>query len=135
MEHKSKAMWKPSVAAASRVLTDAPTLFVADEVQAIASMMEKQARITVKPKEISQEEKQRKAALLAQYANVTDEEEYPFPVCLKSPSWLCSVWGRNWTNLSIFFPEKGFHGKKHGRSQLRGLNIGFYAYLVLNHQR
>ncbi|POI25886.1 hypothetical protein CIB84_010364, partial [Bambusicola thoracicus] len=52
-----------------------------DEVQAIASMMEKQARITVKPKEISQEEKQRKAALLAQYANVTDEEEYPFPNC------------------------------------------------------
>uniref|UniRef100_A0A669QGP3 Coiled-coil domain-containing protein 43 n=1 Tax=Phasianus colchicus TaxID=9054 RepID=A0A669QGP3_PHACC len=49
-----------------------------DEVQAIASMMEKQARIIVKPKEISQEEKQRKAALLAQYANVTDEEEYPF---------------------------------------------------------
>ncbi|NXQ27895.1 CCD43 protein, partial [Alaudala cheleensis] len=50
-----------------------------DEVQAITSMMEKQARIVVKPKEVSQEEKQRKAALLAQYANVTDEEEYPFP--------------------------------------------------------
>ncbi|NWI48956.1 CCD43 protein, partial [Calyptomena viridis] len=51
-----------------------------DEVQAIASMMEKQARMVVKPKEVSsQEEKQRKAALLAQYANVTDEEEYPFP--------------------------------------------------------
>ncbi|NWS17842.1 CCD43 protein, partial [Pachyramphus minor] len=49
-----------------------------DEVQAIASMMEKQARIVVKPKDVSsQEEKQRKAALLAQYANVTDEEEYP----------------------------------------------------------
>ncbi|KFP77618.1 Coiled-coil domain-containing protein 43, partial [Acanthisitta chloris] len=40
-----------------------------DELQAIASMMEKQARIVVKPKEVSQEEKQRKAALLAQYAN------------------------------------------------------------------
>lgn len=63
------------------MLTDA--LFLADEVQAITSMMEKQARIVVKPKEISQEEKQRKAALLAQYANVTDEEEYPFYVCLK----------------------------------------------------
>ncbi|NWH64773.1 CCD43 protein, partial [Geococcyx californianus] len=50
-----------------------------DEIQAITSMMEKQARIVVKPKEISQEEKERKAALLAQYANVTDEEEYPFP--------------------------------------------------------
>uniref|UniRef100_A0A803VX11 Coiled-coil domain containing 43 n=1 Tax=Ficedula albicollis TaxID=59894 RepID=A0A803VX11_FICAL len=49
-----------------------------DEVQAITSMMEKQARIVVKPREVSQEEKQRKAALLAQYANVTDEEEYPF---------------------------------------------------------
>ncbi|XP_075578941.1 coiled-coil domain-containing protein 43 [Pelecanus crispus] len=46
-----------------------------DEIQAIASMMEKQARIVVKPKEVSQEEKQRKAALLAQYANVTDEED------------------------------------------------------------
>ncbi|NXU14122.1 CCD43 protein, partial [Pardalotus punctatus] len=55
-----------------------------DEVQAIASMMEKQARIVVKPKEVSQEEKQRKAALLAQYANVTDEEEYPFPAPLGS---------------------------------------------------
>ncbi|NXD86789.1 CCD43 protein, partial [Halcyon senegalensis] len=50
-----------------------------DEIQAIASMMEKQARIVVKPKEVSQEERQRKAALLAQYAEVTDEEEYPFP--------------------------------------------------------
>uniref|UniRef100_A0A8C6ZXI4 Coiled-coil domain-containing protein 43 n=1 Tax=Nothoprocta perdicaria TaxID=30464 RepID=A0A8C6ZXI4_NOTPE len=40
-----------------------------DEVQAIASMMEKQARIVVKPREVSQEERQRKAALLAQYAN------------------------------------------------------------------
>ncbi|XP_032934728.1 coiled-coil domain-containing protein 43 isoform X2 [Catharus ustulatus] len=46
-----------------------------DEVQAITSMMEKQARIVVKPREVSQEEKQRKAALLAQYANVTDEED------------------------------------------------------------
>ncbi|XP_068775409.1 coiled-coil domain-containing protein 43 [Struthio camelus] len=46
-----------------------------DEIQAIASMMEKQAKLVVKPKEVSQEEKQRKAALLAQYANVTDEED------------------------------------------------------------
>uniref|UniRef100_A0A8C0G4K0 Coiled-coil domain containing 43 n=1 Tax=Chelonoidis abingdonii TaxID=106734 RepID=A0A8C0G4K0_CHEAB len=50
-----------------------------DEIQAIASMIEKQAQIVVKPKEVSQDEKLRKAALLAQYANVTDEEEYPFP--------------------------------------------------------
>ncbi|KFP02030.1 Coiled-coil domain-containing protein 43, partial [Calypte anna] len=51
-----------------------------DEIQAITSMMEKQARIVVKPKEVSQEEKQRKAALLAQYANdflnsLTGEDE------------------------------------------------------------
>lgn len=46
-----------------------------DEIQAIASMMEKQAQIVVKPKEISEEEKQRKAAVLAQYANITDEED------------------------------------------------------------
>ncbi|KAM6399374.1 coiled-coil domain-containing protein 43 [Rhynochetos jubatus] len=46
-----------------------------DEIQALASMMEKQAKMVVKPKEVSQEEKQRKAALLAQYANVTDEED------------------------------------------------------------
>ncbi|NXU45674.1 CCD43 protein, partial [Drymodes brunneopygia] len=57
-----------------------------DEVQAIASMMEKQARIVVKPKEVSQEEKQRKAALLAQYANVTDEEEYPSLHCSGLPA-------------------------------------------------
>lgn len=31
----------------------------------------------VKPRMVSEEEKQRKAALLAQYADVTDEEEYP----------------------------------------------------------
>ncbi|KAL8175697.1 UNVERIFIED_CONTAM: Coiled-coil domain-containing protein 43 [Gekko kuhli] len=53
-----------------------------DEIQAIASMIEKQAQIVVKPKEVSKEETLRKAALLAQYAEVTDEEEYPF--CDKS---------------------------------------------------
>ncbi|XP_074080424.1 coiled-coil domain-containing protein 43 [Macrotis lagotis] len=46
-----------------------------DEVQAIATLIEKQAQIVVKPKMVSEEEKQRKAALLAQYANVTDEED------------------------------------------------------------
>lgn len=45
-----------------------------DEVQAIATLIEKQAQIVVKPKMVS-EEKQRKAALLAQYADVTDEED------------------------------------------------------------
>ncbi|KAL3986804.1 Ras-related protein Ral-A [Sarotherodon galilaeus] len=42
-----------------------------DEVQAIASMIEKQAQIVVKQKEVSEESKKRKEALLAQYANVS----------------------------------------------------------------
>lgn len=46
-----------------------------DEVQAIASLIEKQAQIVVKQKEVSEEAKKRKEALLAQYANVTDEED------------------------------------------------------------
>lgn len=45
------------------------------EVQAIASLIEKQAQIVVKQKEVSEESKKRKEALLAQYANVTDEED------------------------------------------------------------
>ncbi|XP_053193858.1 coiled-coil domain-containing protein 43 [Scomber japonicus] len=45
------------------------------EVQAIASMIEKQAQIVVKPKDVSEESKKRKEALLAQYANVTDDED------------------------------------------------------------
>ncbi|XP_053308900.1 coiled-coil domain-containing protein 43 [Spea bombifrons] len=45
-----------------------------DEVQALASMIEKQAQIVVKTKEVSEEEQQRKAAVLAQYANITDDE-------------------------------------------------------------
>ncbi|EMP27488.1 Coiled-coil domain-containing protein 43 [Chelonia mydas] len=44
-----------------------------DEIQAIASMIEKQAQIVVKPKKVSQDEKLRKAALLAQYANDPQE--------------------------------------------------------------
>nr|XP_020653671.1 coiled-coil domain-containing protein 43 isoform X1 [Pogona vitticeps] len=46
-----------------------------DEIEAIASIIEKQAQIVVKPKEISKEETLQKAALLAQYAEVTDEED------------------------------------------------------------
>ncbi|XP_069808532.1 coiled-coil domain-containing protein 43 [Dendropsophus ebraccatus] len=46
-----------------------------DEVQALTSMIEKQAQIVVKPKEVSEEEQRRKAALLAQYANITDDED------------------------------------------------------------
>ncbi|XP_044036089.1 coiled-coil domain-containing protein 43 isoform X2 [Siniperca chuatsi] len=45
------------------------------EVQAIAKMIEKQAQVVVKHKEVSEESKKRKEALLAQYANVTDEED------------------------------------------------------------
>ncbi|XP_072417866.1 coiled-coil domain-containing protein 43 [Chiloscyllium punctatum] len=48
---------------------------VEDEVHAIASMIEKQAQIVVKQKDTSEEEKSRKAAVLAQYANITDEED------------------------------------------------------------
>ncbi|XP_052402738.1 coiled-coil domain-containing protein 43 [Carassius gibelio] len=46
-----------------------------DEVQAIASLIEKQAQIVVKQKEVSEEAKKRKEVLLAQYAHVTDEED------------------------------------------------------------
>ncbi|XP_071781870.2 coiled-coil domain-containing protein 43 [Centroberyx gerrardi] len=45
------------------------------EVQAIASMIEKQAQIVVKQKEVTEESKKRKEALLAQYGNITDEED------------------------------------------------------------
>lgn len=55
-----------------------PSVCHADEVQAITTLIEKQAQIVVKPRVVSEEERQRKAALLAQYADVTDEEEYPF---------------------------------------------------------
>lgn len=45
------------------------------EVQAIATLIEKQAQIMVKSRMVSEEEGQKKAALLAQYADVTDEED------------------------------------------------------------
>lgn len=51
--------------------------FLLAEVRAIASMIEKQAQIVVKQK-VSVESKTGKEAVLAQYANVTDEEEYPY---------------------------------------------------------
>ncbi|TWW70213.1 Coiled-coil domain-containing protein 43 [Takifugu flavidus] len=47
------------------------------EVRAIASMIEKQAQIVVKQK-VSAESKTGKEAVLAQYANITDDEEYPY---------------------------------------------------------
>lgn len=49
-----------------------------DEIQAITNIIEKQAQIVVKPKEVLKEDTLQKAALLAQYAEVTDDEEYPF---------------------------------------------------------
>ncbi|XP_056143854.1 coiled-coil domain-containing protein 43 [Lampris incognitus] len=45
------------------------------EVQTIANMIEKQAQIVVKQKEVSEDAKKRKEALLAQYANITDNED------------------------------------------------------------
>uniref|UniRef100_A0A3P8WKT4 Coiled-coil domain-containing protein 43 n=1 Tax=Cynoglossus semilaevis TaxID=244447 RepID=A0A3P8WKT4_CYNSE len=47
------------------------------EVQAIASMIEKQAQIVVKQKEVSEESQKRKEALLAQYSTEGEEEEQP----------------------------------------------------------
>ncbi|MBN3312029.1 CCD43 protein, partial [Atractosteus spatula] len=47
-----------------------------DELQAIADMIEKQAQIVVKQREVSEEEKKRKQALLAQYSNITDDEDF-----------------------------------------------------------
>ncbi|KAG9350147.1 hypothetical protein JZ751_026500 [Albula glossodonta] len=55
-----------------------------DEVQAIANMIEKQAQIVVKQKEVSEEAKKRKEALLAQYANVSEGEEYPLSLTFYS---------------------------------------------------
>ncbi|XP_063156591.1 coiled-coil domain-containing protein 43 [Candoia aspera] len=46
-----------------------------DEIQAITNIIEKQAQIVVKPKEVLREDTLQKAALLAQYAEVTDDED------------------------------------------------------------
>ncbi|XP_070585630.1 coiled-coil domain-containing protein 43 [Erythrolamprus reginae] len=46
-----------------------------DEIQAITNIIEKQAQIVVKPKEVLKEDTLQKAALLAQYAEVTDDED------------------------------------------------------------
>jgi len=59
-------------------VTQTVFFLISDEVQAIASLIEKQAQIVVKQKVSSEASKKGKEALLAQYANVTDEEEYPF---------------------------------------------------------
>ncbi|XP_053426635.1 coiled-coil domain-containing protein 43-like isoform X2 [Nycticebus coucang] len=57
-----------------------------DEVQAIATLIKKQAQMVVKPRMVSEEEKQRKADLMAQYADVTDEEdEVPKHQCGRCP--------------------------------------------------
>lgn len=62
------------------------------EVQAIATMIEKQAQIVVKQKEVSEESKKRKEALLAQYANITDEEEYPLQFSLFNDLSIIQCW-------------------------------------------
>ncbi|XP_005072831.2 coiled-coil domain-containing protein 43-like isoform X1 [Mesocricetus auratus] len=59
----------------SETQTVTPKAEKGDDVQAIATLIEKQAQIVVKPRMVSEEERQRKAALLAQYADVTDEED------------------------------------------------------------
>ncbi|KAI7803142.1 coiled-coil domain-containing protein 43 [Triplophysa rosa] len=72
-----------------------------DEVQAIASLIEKQAQIVVKQKEVSEKAKKGKEALLAQYANITDEEEYPFDV------YILHCVGISMTlkhSINVFFP-------------------------------
>ncbi|XP_007424898.1 coiled-coil domain-containing protein 43 [Python bivittatus] len=46
-----------------------------DEIQAITNIIEKQAQIVVKPKEVLKDDTLQKAALLAQYAEVTDDED------------------------------------------------------------
>ena len=45
-----------------------------DKVQAIATLIEKKAQIMMKPRIVSEEEKQRKAVPLATYADVTDKD-------------------------------------------------------------
>lgn len=72
---------------------DSFVFHTAAEVQAIASMIEKQAQIVVKTKEVTEESKKRKEALLAQYANITDEEEYPcgFSCCVRMYSCLVVI--------------------------------------------
>uniref|UniRef100_A0A3Q3BB19 Coiled-coil domain-containing protein 43 n=1 Tax=Kryptolebias marmoratus TaxID=37003 RepID=A0A3Q3BB19_KRYMA len=90
------------------------------EVQAIATMIEKQAQIVVKQKEVSEESKKRKEALLAQYANITDEEEYPFR---NSPYFSLST-GNDFTGTdkSLFKNtnvEEVFNRQKQKREQAR----------------
>lgn len=71
------------------------------EVRAIASMMEKQAQIVVKQK-VSVESKTGKEAVLAQYANVTDEEEYPY--CHFWVSWNDRLQNTFLANYLFLFP-------------------------------
>ncbi|XP_051988104.1 coiled-coil domain-containing protein 43 isoform X2 [Xyrauchen texanus] len=84
-----------------------------DEVQAIASMIEKQAQIVVKQKEVSEDARKRKEALLAQYANVTDvedeEEEEQTPVAIPSEKSL-------FKNTNV---EDVLNRRKHQREQVK----------------
>ena len=92
-----------------------------DEVQAIATLIEKQAQIVVKPRMVSEEEKQRKAALLAQYADVTDEEDEADEkddsgeammnvlenLCSKTPMWKMSQVLENWSKTHSGMSPRG----------------------------
>ncbi|KAI3359120.1 hypothetical protein L3Q82_002661 [Scortum barcoo] len=84
------------------------------EVQAIASMIEKQAQIVVRQKEVSEESKKRKEALLAQYANAVSDQR-PFKITWKSvcPSLKVSALFKN-TNV-----EEVLNRQKQKREQAR----------------
>uniref|UniRef100_A0A8C5S112 Coiled-coil domain-containing protein 43 n=1 Tax=Laticauda laticaudata TaxID=8630 RepID=A0A8C5S112_LATLA len=80
-----------------------------DEIQAITNIIEKQAQIVVKPKEILKDTLQ-KAALLAQYAEVTDDEEYPFSAA--SPENVYSLAG-SFSDLGLSFVQKYKSGRRY----------------------
>ncbi|XP_029014045.1 coiled-coil domain-containing protein 43 [Betta splendens] len=86
------------------------------EVQAIASMIEKQAQIVVKQKEVSEESKKRKEALLAQYANVTDEEDEAEEEELTSGNTLAGNDKSLFKNTNV---EEVLHRQKQKRDQAR----------------
>lgn len=52
--------------------------FVVDIGEKLSAIFEKQTLATVQEKKLTKEEADRKAAILAQYGQVSDGEEYPF---------------------------------------------------------
>ncbi|KAM6905551.1 coiled-coil domain-containing protein 43 [Xenentodon cancila] len=89
------------------------------EVQAIAVMIEKQAQIVVKQKEVSEESKKRKEALLAQYANITDEEEYPLLTEEEEPSTANDFTANDKSLFKNTNVEEVFNRQKQKRDQAR----------------